>query len=102
MRLTVHVYQHFDQTRDYGFRDQICRSAVSVPSNIAEGYERGSSRDFVRFLRIAMGSVAELRTQLYLAKRLEKCSPDAANPMIEQTRKISAQLNKLARYRENH
>ena len=100
MRLAVKVYEQFDQTRDFGFRDQICRSAVSVPSNIAEGYERGSPKDFVRFLRIALGSTAELRTQLYLAQRLQKCPGETCVAMIEQSRKISAQLTKLIRHRE--
>src|SRR5688572_24987937 len=55
----------------WAFRDQMMRSALSIPSNIAEGSERDSPMDFGRFLRIAKGSSAELRTQLYLASRLE-------------------------------
>lgn len=52
---------------DYGIKDQMLRSAVSIPSNVAEGAERDSIRDFVRFLRISKGSAAELRTQLHIA-----------------------------------
>ena len=94
------VYEHFDATRDFGFRDQICRSAVSVPSNIAEGHERRSHKDFIRFLRIAMGSLAELRTQLYLAHRLGKLNPDSCTRMIDETKTIAAQLTKLIQFRE--
>ena len=101
MRLAVEVYEHFDASRDFGLRDQICRSAVSVPSNIAEGYERRTNRDFIRFLRIAMGSQAELRTQLYLAQRLQKCDAEAATTMINETKRLAAKITKLIRYRES-
>ena len=64
--LAVYVYESLAASRDFGLRDQMQRAAVSIPSNIAEGYER-SSKDFARFLSIAKGSAAELRTQSYIA-----------------------------------
>ncbi len=67
MQLCVDVYALLKDCRDYSFRDQIQRSAVPVPSNIAEGFERQTDKEFVQFLFIAKGSCAELRTQLYLA-----------------------------------
>lgn len=54
-------------SKDYGFKDQIQRAAVSVINNIAEGFERGSNKDFAKFLFIARGSVGEVRSMLYLA-----------------------------------
>jgi len=65
-RLCAELYKSLESCRAYGYRDQVTRSALSVPSNIAEGYERNSSREFVRFLKIAKGSCGELRTQLYI------------------------------------
>ena len=54
-------------SKDYGFRNQIRRSAVSVMNNVAEGFERGSNKDFVHFLFIARGSAGEVRSMLYVA-----------------------------------
>ena len=54
-------------TKDYGFRDQIQRAAVSVKNNVAEGFERGSNKDFAKFLFIARASAGEVRSMLYLA-----------------------------------
>ncbi|WP_339067872.1 four helix bundle protein [Teredinibacter turnerae] len=61
-RLCVEVYKNLGTLRDYGFRDQITRSALSIPSNIAEGEERESLKESIRFLNIAKGSTAELIT----------------------------------------
>ena len=69
VNVAVRLYKMLENCRDYGIKDQILRSAVSVPSNIAEGAERDSKKDFVRFLRISKGSAAELRTQLHIAAR---------------------------------
>ena len=67
MRLAAEIYRALNACRDYGLRDQMQRAAVSIPSNIAEGYERNTNKDFVHFLYIAKGSCSELRTQIYLA-----------------------------------
>ncbi len=68
--VAVFIYAKFGMLKDFGFRDQICRAAVSISNNIAEGFEKGSNRDFCRFLRIAKGSSSEVKSMLYLAKRL--------------------------------
>ncbi|MCL4399661.1 four helix bundle protein [Patescibacteria group bacterium] len=65
--LTKEVYKAFRSCRDGGFRDQIQRAAVSVISNIAEGFERGTRQEFLNYLFIAKGSAGEVRAQLYVA-----------------------------------
>ena len=71
------------------------RSALSIPSNIAEGSERDSAPDFIRFLRIAKGSAAELRTQLYLSSRLEILTQETAADFTARAKSISAMLQAL-------
>ncbi|MCF6207271.1 MAG: four helix bundle protein [Sulfurovum sp.] len=65
-RLSVELYKYFDGSREFGFKDQITRSALSIGSNIAEGLEKDSLAENLRYLEIAKGSVAELITQLYI------------------------------------
>jgi four helix bundle protein len=67
--LAVEVYELLHECRDYGLKDQMTRSAISTVSNIPEGAERGSKAEYIRFLHIAKGSAAELRTQVYIAHR---------------------------------
>ena len=61
------LYTEFKDCKDYGFKDQITRASVSVLSNIAEGFERGTKNEFLNFLYIAKGSAGEVRAQLYVA-----------------------------------
>ena len=68
--LAVRLYDVLDKCRDYSLKDQMTRAAVSIASNIAEGAERGSAADFIRFLHFAKGSAAELRTQIYIARKI--------------------------------
>ncbi len=98
-RLAVDVCVATDDRKPYELTRQMQRAAISVPSNIAEGSERDSDGDFIRFLRISKGSCGELRTQLYIAKRVAQCLQAAPinnqDNLIEETKAISAMLQKL-------
>lgn len=100
LSLATLVYTTFADCRDYGLKDQMCRASVSVPSNIAEGFDRHSNRDFIRFLRIAKGSCAELRTQFYIALGIGLINDETANNLISVSQQISAMLQNLIKTRE--
>ena len=65
-RLSATLYQQTRELRDFVFRDQLTRSGLSIPSNVAEGFERDSDAEIARFLTIAKGSAGELRTQILI------------------------------------
>ena len=83
MRLAVKIYRVLNTCRDYGLRDQMQRASVSIPSNIAEGYERNTNKDFVHFLYIAKGSCSELRTQIYLAVEIGAFDKTIGDELLE-------------------
>ena len=94
-RLGVSILQLYDSMMLYTLRDQMARSAISIASNIAEGSERDSNRDFKRFLTIAKGSAAELRTQLYIGQRAGVFAGEVTNSLIQEVKEISAMLQGL-------
>jgi four helix bundle protein len=94
-RLAVSILELMDPVKLYALRDQMARSCISVPSNIAEGAERESDREFRRFLAIAKGSAGELRTQLYIGLRAGIFSSDDANPLIQEAKEISSMIEGL-------
>ena len=102
VRLSIRIYQELKGCKDYGLRDQIQRSAVSVPSNIAEGYERNTNKEYIQFLHIAKGSCGELRTQLYIAGELGIISKERTKELIGVTKEISAMLYKLIKTRQEN
>ncbi len=95
VELAVDIYAKLESCRDFGLRDQMSRAAVSIPSNVAEGAERGSNPDFIRFLHIAKGSAAELRTQLIIATRIGLIGSDDQVVLDDRIKKISSQLQNL-------
>lgn len=96
MELAEAIYdasRAFPQDERFGLTNQIRRCAVSVPSNIAEGHARQLRADYLRFLRIARGSLAELETQLLLAQRLKHLSQEHHASSL--AREVAAMLNAL-------
>ncbi|MDE0835144.1 MAG: four helix bundle protein [Akkermansiaceae bacterium] len=98
-RLAVDVCVASHKTREFALKDQITRSAISIPSNIAEGAERSSNADFSRFVSYSKGSCDELRTQLMIhqavCKELETEPFQGTAEMIEETRELSKMLGAL-------
>jgi four helix bundle protein len=85
--------------REWSLRDQLRRAAISVPSNIAEGNERGSDKDCVRFLYFAKGSLAELATQARIVAAIGLLPAGKANAWVAESRIISRMVAGLISYR---
>ena len=102
IELVVKVYQltsEFPVEEKYGLRSQMNRAVVSVPSNIAEGAGRATSKEFIRFLDIANGSLSELETQLIICHRLEYC--DASKLIDKEVIAIRKMLYRLKQSLKN-
>jgi len=95
--LSVEIYLETKDVRDYGFRDQITRSGLSIPSNIAEGMERSTPADQCKFLDYARGSSGEVRTQMIVGQRVGFIPEPTAEKWIEETRQLSAMIQGLIR-----
>ena len=95
--LAVEICTVLRDCRDYGFRDQITRSAVSVPSNISEGAERPGRAEFRQFLGYAKGSAGELRTQVLIAGDLQYLTAGQTSRMADECRELSRMLWGLIR-----
>jgi four helix bundle protein len=88
--------------RDFSLRDQITRAAVSSMSNIAEGFERGSRREFIQFLNVAKGSTGEVRSQLYVALDQEYVDQKMFEKLRGSALAVSRRLAKFIRYLEDY
>jgi len=92
-QMTIEIYHLFTTNKDYGFRDQIQRAAVSVMNNIAEGFERKGNKEFKNFLFIAKGSCAEVRSMVHLAVNLNYISQSAADNLFYKSEEIAKLLS---------
>jgi four helix bundle protein len=89
---TIEIYKRFQLVSDFGFKNQIQRASISISNNIAEGFERGSDRDFRRFLFIAQGSCSEVKSMLYIALKLHYISKDEFSAIYDQLNEIGKML----------
>lgn len=87
--------------KDYSLKDQMQRSSVSILSNIAEGFDRGSDKDFVKFLYISKGSLSELRAQLMICNDLGYINDAAFNELNNECLEIGKMIGKLITYLKN-
>ncbi len=95
------VYKMMEDHKDFGFRDQIQRAAVSIMNNIAEGKEYGSDKMFNRYLLIAKGSCAEVKSMLYLCEDLGICDAKDANKLREMIENQIHAIQKFISYINN-
>jgi len=84
--------------KDFGLRDQIRRAIVSVSSNIAEGFEMGNNNDLIRFLRIAKGSTGEVRSQLFIALKLNYITNNEFSNIDNKLELLSLKIGKFISY----
>ena len=96
-QLCVEIYGTLRKLKDYGFKDQITRSALSIPSNIAEGFERTSQKECLSFLSYAKGSCGELRTQIHIAMEIDYVDRETGNAWLNEAQEISLMIGGLMR-----
>ncbi|MDP1996143.1 MAG: four helix bundle protein [Gallionella sp.] len=96
-RLSANLYIALAELRDFGFRDQITRAGLSVPSNIAEGFERNSDKELANFLNYAKGSAGELRTQIYIGMEAGYIEREMGKQWVQECEEISKMLHGLIR-----
>ena len=96
--LVSEIYRLMANNRDYGFKDQIQRAAVSIMNNIAEGVEYNSDSVFVRYLNIAKGSCSEVKSMLYLCEDLGYCSPNQRVELQAKVLTVSSGIYHMINY----
>ena len=94
-QLSANIYKELRDCKDFSFRDQITRAGLSIPSNIAEGFERESTKDCINFLSYAKGSCGEVRTQIHIGIDIAYIPKETGENWIKETQEISSMLGGL-------
>ncbi len=90
------VTEDYPKKEQYRLVDQLCRAVVSVPSNIAEGSKRHTTREYIRFIGIAQGSLAEVETQIIISERLRYVSHEVLQDILQRTQLLGKKLHALS------
>ncbi len=101
VRLSAELYKALRELKDFGFRDQITRAGLSIPSNIAEGFERESIKESINFFSYAKGSCGELRTQIYIGVNIGYIENQKGKEWRQETVEISSMLAGLIKARRS-
>ena len=101
VELATIIYKLFGEIQDYGFRNQIQNASVSVASNIAEGFERGTNKDFIRFLYISKASCGEVRSLLCIANKLDYIKINEFEKVYESAKTLSKRIQSFINVRES-
>lgn len=96
--LQKEIYKAFSHIKDYSFRDQIQRAAISAMSNIAEGFDRGSNKEFIQFLIFSRGSVSEVKSLCYAALDIGYITKEMALIIHDHCFKLTNLINGFVRY----
>lgn len=96
--LTALIYMNFRSNKDWGFKDQITRASVSVMNNISEGFESGTTKEFMRFLGYSKSSCGEVRGMIYTAHDIGYLDFETHNKLLQKCRKTSATIYGLIKY----
>lgn len=99
--LVKDIYRSFRGIKDYSFRDQIQRASISIMSNIAEGFDRGTNREFIQFLIIARGSVSEVKSLSYGALDIGYIDKITFDKISDRCFRLNNLINSFIRYLKN-
>jgi four helix bundle protein len=97
VELSVSIYRETRELKDFGFRDQITRAGLSIPSNISEGMERSTPADQCKFLDYARASCGEVRTQTIVGTKVGFISAQTGHDWCQETKELAAMINGLIR-----
>jgi four helix bundle protein len=96
--LVKSIYKLFSGNKDFNFTSQILRACLSIPTNIAEGFDRGTNKEFVQYLIIARGSVSEVKSLVYIAGDLNYIDDNESKILLDKCDELSKIINGFIRY----